>query len=412
MAPAHAVCDIRCELHVYPALWCIVDMVDVFIENSSDVWVLSQVPLEEASKPSPNYWSELNLPRSPSNPNSNSGSGANTPVSGTSNGGRSHTGSVEVGSTKYNSADNSESNSPMASPHEPHGLPPFSPVPATIASMTSPPPVPQLTLHAPKHIQSAPIGSIPTTGSTQNTLQYSSFSGANSAISVPSSSEQNTAIPTRVNPYASTSAAPMRTPTTTERKSNYSSPSSSVNSSAKTVINTVDHASSHAIPPPSSTTALPTQSPHHVELNTDTESHDLPPFLQEKYVLGPMLGKGSYAQVREGTERSTGNKVAIKILHRSGVKSSAETQIRREVHILSQLSHPNIVRTCAFFEEPDYFYTVLECINGGALFDRVKKRTIFTEAAVRELALVLLDAIKHCHERNIVHRYACRLRAL
>jgi serine/threonine protein kinase len=141
-----------------------------------------------------------------------------------------------------------------------------------------------------------------------------------------------------------------------------------------------------------------------VHLNDDTDGHILPQYLREKYSLGPILGKGGYAYVREGAERGTNNRVAVKILSRAAVKPSAEASIRKEVHILSILSHPNIVRTFAFYEEPDYFYTVLECINGGALFDRLKLRTVFTELQVRELALVLLSAIQHCHDKNVVHR--------
>jgi hypothetical protein len=142
----------------------------------------------------------------------------------------------------------------------------------------------------------------------------------------------------------------------------------------------------------------------HVQLEAEGDVHILPPYLSEKYLLGPILGQGSYAFVREGTDKATGQKVAVKILNRSQVKPTAEVSIRREVYILGLLSHPNIVRTFAFYEEPSYFYTVLECITGGALFDRLKLRTVFTEFQVRELALVLLSAIQHCHERNVVHR--------
>ena len=130
----------------------------------------------------------------------------------------------------------------------------------------------------------------------------------------------------------------------------------------------------------------------------------LPAMLLDRYELGPILGKGGFAYVREGLDRQTGDRVAVKIIQRSTVKTSAELSIRREVKILSMLNHPNIVRTFNFYEEIEYFYMVLECINGGALFDRIKLRTVFTETQVRELAFVLLSAIKHCHDRNIVHR--------
>jgi hypothetical protein len=144
-----------------------------------------------------------------------------------------------------------------------------------------------------------------------------------------------------------------------------------------------------------------------VQLNADRDQpcDTLPAYLRARYDLGPVLGKGNYAFVREGIDKATNLKIAMKIVDRTQVKPSAELSIKREVHILGMLTHPNIVRTYAFYEEPNCFYTVLECINGGALFDRLKLRTVFTELQVRELAHVLLSAIQHCHERNVVHRY-------
>jgi serine/threonine protein kinase len=46
----------------------------------------------------------------------------------------------------------------------------------------------------------------------------------------------------------------------------------------------------------------------------------------------------------------------------------------------------------------------MEIVNGGELFDRIVKKTFYNEKEARDLIAILLSAIKHCHDRHIVHR--------
>lgn len=41
---------------------------------------------------------------------------------------------------------------------------------------------------------------------------------------------------------------------------------------------------------------------------------------------------------------------------------------------------------------------------GGELFDRIVQKVVYTEKEARDLVTVLLEAVKYCHERGIVHR--------
>ena len=41
---------------------------------------------------------------------------------------------------------------------------------------------------------------------------------------------------------------------------------------------------------------------------------------------------------------------------------------------------------------------------GGELFDRITKKTFYSEHDARELCKIILSAIKHLHDREIVHR--------
>ena len=52
-----------------------------------------------------------------------------------------------------------------------------------------------------------------------------------------------------------------------------------------------------------------------------------------------------------------------------GLKNSAD--IEKEVRILTTLQHPHILRLLNFYDEPEFYYMVLELVSGGDLFDRV-----------------------------------------
>jgi hypothetical protein len=126
--------------------------------------------------------------------------------------------------------------------------------------------------------------------------------------------------------------------------------------------------------------------------------------LEARYELGDVIGEGGYAVVKAGVSKIDQRHVAIKVMNRGKIDPETEVSIRNEVSVLQSLNHPNIVKAYELFEEPEHFYFVLEKVSGGELFDRIVQKTVYTEAEARELAKVLLGAIKYCHDHHIVHR--------
>lgn len=61
----------------------------------------------------------------------------------------------------------------------------------------------------------------------------------------------------------------------------------------------------------------------------------------------------------------------------------------RQVRILRAMQHPNIVAIYQFYDdEPDFYYVVLEYMEGGELFDRIVKKVRIWAQAGRLLSLV------------------------
>jgi calcium/calmodulin-dependent protein kinase I len=94
----------------------------------------------------------------------------------------------------------------------------------------------------------------------------------------------------------------------------------------------------------------------------------------------------------------------VKIINRASIPDGDEEGIRREVSILQKLNHPNIVKVYDFFEEPERFYVVLEFLAGGELFDRIVEKSVYNEKEARDVFVLVLNALKHCHDQNIAHR--------
>lgn len=50
------------------------------------------------------------------------------------------------------------------------------------------------------------------------------------------------------------------------------------------------------------------------------------------------------------------------------------------------------------------YSTVLLCIDGGELFDRIVSKTYYNEKEARDLVYILLSTVKHLHSLDIVHK--------
>ena len=94
----------------------------------------------------------------------------------------------------------------------------------------------------------------------------------------------------------------------------------------------------------------------------------------------------------------------IQVVNKQPDKPKQDDNLRKEVEILQLLQHPNIVSCLDFFEDKKCFHVVMEFLQGGEVFDKLVSKMHYSELDSRELILVLLNAIKYCHDRSIVHR--------
>lgn len=86
--------------------------------------------------------------------------------------------------------------------------------------------------------------------------------------------------------------------------------------------------------------------------------------------------------------------------------SVQRANILKEVQIMRQLDHPNIVKLVDFQESRQYYYIILELAPGGELFHQIVRLTYFSEDLSRHVITQVAEALEYCHEeKGVVHRY-------
>jgi calcium/calmodulin-dependent protein kinase (CaM kinase) II/calcium/calmodulin-dependent protein kinase I len=125
---------------------------------------------------------------------------------------------------------------------------------------------------------------------------------------------------------------------------------------------------------------------------------------EDVYEFGRKIHSGSFAVVKECLHKKWNQKYAVKIIKRTGTKSLSDEAVLHEVAIMNHLDHPHIVNVVDFFEEPDYYFIVMELMAGGDLFDRIVDMIQYTEKDARDLAKILLEAVDYMHSSGVAHR--------
>jgi len=126
-------------------------------------------------------------------------------------------------------------------------------------------------------------------------------------------------------------------------------------------------------------------------------------YIRSKYSFGKTLGKGGSCRVVRVTERTSKVKYALKIM---AVQEKVKRDLfEKENKILKLLDHPNIITLVESHEDSKNFYIVTELLAGGELFERIVDENYpISEKIASRHVKTMLEAIQHCHEKNIIHR--------
>ena len=121
--------------------------------------------------------------------------------------------------------------------------------------------------------------------------------------------------------------------------------------------------------------------------------------------LHSTLGMGSFGEVKYATNPNSKQDAAIKICQKMKLQGSqGRLMLQREIAMMKELNHENVLRLYDVMETQKHFYLVLEFASGGELFDLIQENQRFIEKTARDYYQQLILGIKYCHEQGIVHR--------
>ncbi|KAF2093771.1 Pkinase-domain-containing protein [Rhizodiscina lignyota] len=126
----------------------------------------------------------------------------------------------------------------------------------------------------------------------------------------------------------------------------------------------------------------------------------------ERWTLVEKMGDGAFSNVyRARDTNGQYGEVAIKVVRKFEMNSSQRANILKEVQIMRQLDHPNIVKLIDFSEAKQYYYIILELCPGGELFHQIVRLTYFSEDLSRHVIHQVAKALEYLHEEaGVVHR--------
>ena len=137
----------------------------------------------------------------------------------------------------------------------------------------------------------------------------------------------------------------------------------------------------------------------------DLNTYQLPSnCFSSHYKILSFLGEGSYGKVFKAREISTGRVLAVKKIQINNSLTKYKKTIK-EINLLKNLDHPNIVKFYDFFEEEDNIYLMMEFLEGCTLKQYIQKTEIISENNARIIIKQLLTALSYLHYAcDICHR--------
>jgi serine/threonine protein kinase len=89
------------------------------------------------------------------------------------------------------------------------------------------------------------------------------------------------------------------------------------------------------------------------------------------FIIKQIIGEGTFATVRLAINKQTGEQVALKIMDINKIQKEDRLRIDREIKVLKNLRHPNIVHLYNVIQIEEIIYLVTEYVKGKELFDYI-----------------------------------------
>jgi serine/threonine-protein kinase ULK/ATG1 len=126
------------------------------------------------------------------------------------------------------------------------------------------------------------------------------------------------------------------------------------------------------------------------------------------YILEENIGQGQFGKIFKSRKINTKTEVAIKVIKKAVYQSNKQLliQLRREIKIMNQLAHPNLMKLHEFFQSSKNYYIVMDlCPEGDMLnFMSQYKIKFFYEKEAILLMSHIRNGFSQLRKMHILHR--------
>lgn len=123
-----------------------------------------------------------------------------------------------------------------------------------------------------------------------------------------------------------------------------------------------------------------------------------------QYVIVDQLGQGGMGQVFKARHRMMGRFVAVKVLPRAKSTPETEAAFRREIEVLGQLDHENLVRALDAGYDGKVHFLVTEIVPGLDLRRQVTRHGVLDEVMAASVIAQAARGLAYAHAAGVVHR--------
>ena len=118
------------------------------------------------------------------------------------------------------------------------------------------------------------------------------------------------------------------------------------------------------------------------------------------------IGSGAFGDVYLAINKLDKKEFALKHICKKRVleNNCSLSIIYQEIEIQLNLDHPNIIRLYSYYEDKENIFLILEYLNNGTLFSKIRKQKFLLERESFKYFIEVLNAVNFLHNNNFIHR--------